>query len=129
MASVTRTLVVIFCCVGVLLFLDIQWWRGLYRYRPFAIRIKNDLTNEMIVKIDGHTCGGKVNPNTFLPCDPIIFDPVDRTIELSDKAASITYRSDMEFVVVAHRNNDNKLEPALILMSDIIKSAQKVKPK
>lgn len=129
MTSVTRPLIVIFCCVGVLLFLGIQWWRGLYRYRPFAIRIKNDLTNEMIVKIDGHTCGGKVRPNAFLPCDPIVFDPVDRTIELSDKTAGITYRGDMEFVVVAHRYNDNKLEPALILMSDIIKSAQKLKPK
>jgi len=122
-------LIMIFCCVGLLTVLGILWWRGLYRYRPFAIRIKNDLKNEMVVKINGHTCGGKVKPNTFLPCEPIIFDPVDRTIELSDKTAGITYRRDMEFVVVAHRDNDDKLEPALILMSDIVKSAMRVSPK
>ena len=125
MTMAVRKSIGILCCVGVVIILGIPMLQSLTRRRAFIIKIKNDLRSEFYVSIDGHSCAGTVKPNKFLPCEPAVYLPGNRYIELSDKSTGITYRRDMKFVEVACQRTGNNSEPVLVLMSDIVASAER----
>jgi len=125
MTTVMRNCITICCCVGVVIILGIPMLQSVTRRRAFIIKIKNDLVSEFYVSIDGHTCAGTVEPNKFLPCEPAVYMPGNRYIELSDKTTGITYRKDLKFLEVAFQRPANSSDPVLVLISEIVASAER----
>jgi hypothetical protein len=124
MVTKISTAIVVLFCITVMVFVGGSLWKSLSRQRFFRLRIKNDLPNKFHVKIQGNPCAGTVPPNKFLPCNPVVYLPENRDLELKDQATGIIYRSDMKFVEIAHSKNKNRSESVLVLMSDIVKSGR-----
>jgi len=125
MTMAVRKWIGILCSVGIVIIVGIPMLQSLTRRRAFIIKIKNDLRSEFYVSIDGHSCAGTVKPNKFLPCEPAVYLPGNRYIELSDKTTGVTYRRDLNFLEVAFQRTTNNPEPVLVLISDIVASAER----